>query len=195
MITEQERRRRRFTLRFVQLGLIALSLGIILAFVAAKRSESRGPDVTLQTDGPSVALLGPGDARLFNVDTTVELVLRGDKLLAGLSPKVVERVRAEIRDAGPSDPSGIGGAIAKAVKEQVADKIDMHVAYDVRDVQDMRFEDGRVIIEWMSGKNQELFGSIQRSRDGRREDANRFHREEALRFIELVKARQRQLNR
>ena len=91
MINEQERRRRRLTYRLVQLVLVMASVGIVVAFVASKRSErtDRGPDVRIRTDAPVVALLAAGDAQLFNVDTTVELVLRGDKMLAGLSPKVV----------------------------------------------------------------------------------------------------------
>jgi len=196
MINEQERRRRRLTYRLVQLVLVMASVGIVVAFVASKRSErtDRGPDVRIRTDAPVVALLAAGDAQLFNVDTTVELVLRGDKMLAGLSPKVVEKVRSEIRNAGPKDQSGIGAAIANAVKDQVADKIDIHVEYDIRDIEDMRYEDGQIVVEWKSGKEQELFGSVQRNSSGRRGDANKFHRDEAERFIELVKARQKQIS-
>lgn len=193
MITEQERRRRRITYRFVQLGLITLTLGIVVAFAVDRRAESRSPDVGITTDVPAVTELGPGDARLFNVDTTVELILRGHQMLAGLAPKMVERIRSEIKSSGPKQDEGIGGAIAAAVKEQVADKIAIHVEYDIRDIEDIRYEDNRIVVQWKTGKEQELFGSVQR--DGRRGDANNFRRDEALRFIELVKARQRQLTR
>jgi hypothetical protein len=197
MITEQERRRRRLTYRFVQLGLIMLSVGIVVAFFSAKRSSprERGPDVSITRIEPAQTqtLLGPGDAQLFNVDTTVELLLRGDKMLAGLSPKMVERIRSEIQDAGPRDKDGIGAAIATAVKEQVASAIAYHAEYNVRDIDDIRYEGEQIVVQWKTGKEQELFGSIKK--DGRRGEANQFRRDEALRFIELVKARQGQLNR
>jgi hypothetical protein len=195
MITDQERRRRRLTYRFVQLGLIMLSVGIVVAFVAERRAEPkrRDPDVNITTDIPTVATLGAGDALIFNVDTTVELILRGDKMLAGLSPKMVDRIRSEIRSAGPRDKDGIGAAIATAVKDQVADKIAVHVEYPVRDIDDIVYQDNQIVVHWKTGKEQELFESFKK--DGRRAEVNHFRREEALRFIELVKARQGQINR
>ena len=191
MITEQERRRRRLTYRLVQLALIGLSVGIVVAFFTVRRSAPRrGPDVTFRTDAPSVTELGAGDARLFNIDTTVELVLRGDKMLAGLSPKTVAKVRAEIDKSTSNTPDGIGGIIAQTVKEQVADKIDIHAEYDVRDIEAMWLEDYHIVVQWKSGKKEALFGSVKTDGKG-----NRFDVAEAERFIELVNERRKQLNR
>jgi hypothetical protein len=194
MITAQEKRRRRLTYRLVQLVLVFLSVGIVVAFFSSKRSERpRGPDVSVTTDVPTVTQLSAGDAQLFNVDSTVDLILQGDKLLAGLSPKTVAKIRSEIDKAGSGDASGLGAQIAAAVKEQVADKIGMHVAYDIHDIEDIRYEDERIVIDWRSGKQQRLFESVKV--DGNRGDANRFHEAEARRFIELVKARKDQITR
>lgn len=197
MITEQERKRRRLTYRLVQLVLVALTVGIGVAFFAERRGGDvdagrvRARDVSFSTDVPIATELGPGDMQLFNEDSTVDLILQGSHILAGLSPKTVERVRTEIRRAGPDDSSGIAGFIASTVKEQVADKIGTHVRYDVADIEEIRLDGDRLVIQWKSGKQQELFESVKI--DGQRGAANRFHPEEALRFIELVKARQRQL--
>lgn len=198
MITEQERRRRRLKYRLVQLVLVMLTIGIGLAFVMNRRNVDVDADVhvgrrdvTLSTDVPAASQLAPGDMQLFNEDSTVDLILQGRYILAGLSPKTVERVRSEIRNAGPDDSSGIAGFIASTVKEQVADKIGTHVRYDVTDIDDIRLEGDRLVIDWKSGKQQELFESVKIDRERGR--ANRFRRDEALWFIELVKARQRQI--
>lgn len=191
MVTEQVKRSRRLKYRAVQLVLIALSLGIVVAFVADKRARRSGPDKTLTTDVPTASELGPGDARLFNVDTTVELVLRADRMLVGLSSKKVEEIRAEINKVdAKGDASGLGAAIAATVKEQVADKIGIHAEYDVRDIDQIWIENHQIVIQWKSGKKETMFGSV-------KVDKNRatFHIEEAQRFIELVKARQKQVSR
>ena len=201
MITEQERKRRRLTFRMVQLALVVITIGLAAAFINARRS---GDDVTIRlsdrrgtssdrgtfsTTVPAATDLGPGDMQLFNVDSAVDLILQGRHIYAGLSPKTVERVRSEIAKAGPGDSSGIAGFIASTVKEQVADKIDTHVRYNIDDIRDIRLEGEQIIIEWRSGKEQSLFGQVQTDRG--RGSANRFRPDEAARFIELVKARQR----
>ena len=190
MITEQERRRRRVTYRFVQLALVVVSLGIVVAFFSSRRSERRAPETRLTSDVPTVTDLGAGDARLFNVDTTVELILRGDKILAGLSPRMVEQIRAKIQTSGKNTKSGsIGDLIATTVKEQVADKIAIHAEYDVREIESIYIENHQIVIQWKGGKEQPLFGSIKTDGD----KANRFDVAEAERFIELVRERQKQL--
>lgn len=197
MITEQERKRRRLKYRLVQLVLVMLTLGIGVAFFASRRividgdARTANREVTFSSDVPTAAELGPGDMQILNQDATVDLILRGPHLLAGLSPQSVERVRAKIRESGPDDSTGVAGFIATTVKEQVADKIGTHVRYDVVDIRDIRLEGERLVIEWKSGKRQQLFESVKV--DGQRGTTNRFHRDEALRFIELVKARQRQI--
>ena len=199
MITEQERKRRRLTFRLVQLALVMITLGIGAAFWSNRRSDRFDPEVDVtvgragnvrfSTNVPTAAELGPGDMQLFNVDSTVDLILQGPHILAGLSPKTVERVRSEIRNAGPDDSSGLAGFIASTVKEQVADKIGTHVRYDIRDIRDIRLDGDQLVIEWKSGKEQQLFESVKVDRERGR--TNRFNREDALRFIELVKASQR----
>lgn len=196
MITEQERKRRRLTYRLVQLVLVVLTVGMGVAFWTGRRADpgdgaAREREVSFSVDVPAASELAAGDMQLFNEDSTVDLILQGPHILAGLSPKTVERVRTEIRRAGPDDSSGIAGFIASTVKEQVADKIGTHVRYDVADIEEIRLDGDRIVIQWKSGKQQQLFESVKIERQ--RGSANRFHPEEALRFIELVKARQRQL--
>ena len=195
MITEQERKRRRLTVKFIQLGLIVLTVGLGVAFVTARRGGGsdvdveRGTTIVLPPNIPAPTALGPGDMQLLNADRTVDLILRDRTILAGLSPQTVERIRSRMRERGGGDSSGLGGMIATTVRNQVADKIGTHISYDIDDIRDIRLDGDRLVIEWKSGKEQELFESVKIDSKG---DANHFIREEALRFIELVKARQRQ---
>ena len=201
MITEQERKRRRLTFRLVQLVLVVVTIGLVVAFVNSRRHgdeinigfSDRRPTSsntgTFSTTVPAASELAAGDMQLFSVDSAVDLILQGRHIYAGLSPKTVERVRSEIQKAGPGDSSGLAGFIASTVKDQVADKIGTHIRYNVDDIRDIRLEGERIVIEWKSGKEQSLFNQVKTDRG--RSDANRFRPEEAQRFIELVKARQR----
>lgn len=195
MITEQERKRRRLMARVVQLALVMLAVGLAVAYVAGRRGDRSDPDfdrgttVVLPPNIPAPTQLGPGDMQLLNADRTVDLILRDRTILAGLSPQTVERIRAKMRERGPGDSSGLGGMIATTVRNQVADKIGTHISYDIDDIRDIRLDGDRLVIEWKSGKEQQLFESVKIDNKG---DANHFIRDEALRFIELVKARQKQ---
>ena len=192
MLTEQQvKRSRRLKYRLVQLVLGALTLGLAVAFLSDRREQRTDREMSLTTDVPTTSDLGPGDARLFNVDTTVELILRADKMLVGLSARKIEEIRAQINKPDTKgDASGLGAAIAKTVKEQVADKIAIHAEYDVRDIDRMWIEDHQIVVQWRNGKKETMFGSVKVDKD-----RATFHVEEAQRFIELVNARKKQLSR
>lgn len=186
MITEQERRQRRVTYRMVQLALVLLTVGLGVGFVLNKRQRPSGPDLRITTHAPSASELATGDIQIFNVDSAVDLVLRGRTVYAGLSPKTVEKIRARLSEPTSGDPKAIGNLIASAVKEQVADKIEAHMQYDIDDIEDIRYEDEGIVFQWKSGKSERLFESVKVG-DGK----TRFRREDAERFIERFKARKR----
>ena len=181
-----ELRQRRTVSRFVRVLLVALAVGIVIAWCAQRAPGGAATAMRMEASPP--AALAAGDVQIFNVDTTVDLILQGTKIYAGLSPKVVERVRGELAKKTDKDTSGLGGAIAQLVKEQVADKIDTRVVYDIHDIRDIRYADPNIVIEWKRGGEERLFGKVKV--DGDR-DANRFRREDAERFIAAVKERQR----
>jgi hypothetical protein len=201
MITEQERKRRRLTARLVQLALIVFAVILGVGFFTSRRGPdvegriARGSrDISISTDVPTATQLGPGDMQLFNEDSTVDLILQGRTILAGLSPQTVERIRSKMRERGDreGDSSGLGAMIAATVRDQVADKIGTHVTYSIDEIREIRLEGDRLVMEWNSGRQQQLFESVKIDRG--RGDANRFRRDEALRFIELVNARKKQPN-
>jgi hypothetical protein len=180
-----ELNQRRRVYRLVQVGLVLLVVAVAAMWLL-RRSPAR--HFTVQTEAPPVEALGPGDLQIFNVDSTVDMILKDDKILAGLSPKTVAKVRDEL--ARTDRDTGLGGSIAKFVKQTVADKIGTRVVYNIADIRDMRYENERFVIEWKRGGDQQLFGNVKV--DGDR-DANRFRSDDARRFIDAVKARQKTL--
>ena len=186
-------RERRNIARAFQVALIVLAIGLAIGW--AKRKAPGHRNVQFQVQPPDVTTLVAGDVEIFNIDTTVSLLLKGDRIYAGLSPKMVAKIRAEITkdDLKDKDTSGLGGAIAKVVKEQVAEKIASRMVYDLKDIRDIEYREPRLVIEWKRGGEQQIFGNIKVSEDGDQRSAGRFRPEDAERFIAAVRERQRAL--
>jgi hypothetical protein len=177
-------RSRRFVAGLFRVGLVVLAF----AFVARHFSH-RGPRIgrmRVQSAAPSSDSLGPGDLRIFNSDSAVDLTLQGDKILAGLSPKMVAKIRAELDTSGAGDTGGLGGNIAKIVKTTVASTIGTHAAFPLADIRDVRYENGALIFDWKDGGTHELFGSVKVNQG---KVSNSFRAEDAARFIAAVRAR------
>ena len=173
-------------------GLIRFGLVILAIAVVASWFKHRAPEqgrVRVQTEVPPPDSLGAGDVRIYNADSTVEVILSGDKILAGLSPKTVGKIRQQL-DTSHATDSGLGGSIATLVKKTVAGAIGTHAVYHLGDIRDVRYEDGRLVFEWMDGGDHNLFGSTRV--DGKRQ-GNTFRADDAERFIEAVRARKKSL--
>ena len=69
----------------------------------------------VQTEVPSTDALAPGDMRIYNVDSSVDLILQGDRILAGLSPKTVAKVKDELARSASEDTSGLGGTFPRGI--------------------------------------------------------------------------------
>lgn len=133
--------------------------------------------------------LGPGDLRIYNADSTLDIVLIGDKIAAGLSPKMIAKVQRDMDSSKTSD-SGLGGSIAKLVTSTVASKIGMHAEFPLKDVKDVRYEGGHLVFDWKTGTNHTLFRGT--NVNGKQAD-DTFSEAEAQQFIAAVHARQKEL--
>src|SRR5439155_3871251 len=112
-----------------------------------RRAPSR-THVRLESEAPPPDSLGPGDARLYNADSTADVILKGDKIMVGLSPKTVARVRTEMDKSREKDTSGLGGAIASMVKKTVAENIGTHAVFPLADIRDLRYRNGELRVDW-----------------------------------------------
>lgn len=175
---------RRWIGRLVRAGLVFLAIFLVAGWVW--RRVPHGSRVAVMPAPAADAAMAPGDLRIYNRDSTVDLVLQADRILAGLSPKTVAKVQAKMQESQTKDTSGLGGLISSTVKQTVANAIGTHVAYPLSEVHDVRYEDGQLIIEKQGGGETRLFGDTKVN--GRRE-GKLFSEEDAKRFIEAVRAR------
>jgi hypothetical protein len=181
----KQRRRVGFLIR------IALIFGTV-AFVGvwALRKVPRPPEnVSVQREAPTAAALGKGDIQIISTNGAVDLILQGDKIMGGLSPATVARVRADLDKSKGGDSTGFGGMIAGIVKSSVASAIGTHVTYPLSEVKEVIFEGGRLVIVIQSGERKDL-GNIKT--DGE-EAPVRFSTTDGDRFVAAVVARKKEL--
>jgi hypothetical protein len=177
---------RRWVARFIRLGLVILAIVVVASWIG--RRTPKPEHMRVETDVPVSDSLRPGDLQIFNTDSTVDVILSGNRILAGLSPKTVNKVKQEL-DTSAAKDSGLGGSIASLVKKTVAGAIGTHMAYQLADIRDIRYHEGRLVFEWKNGGNHDLFGKTKvNGRDG-----NTFRTEDAERFIEAFRARKKAL--
>jgi hypothetical protein len=187
-VTEQLAHRR-WIGRAVRAGLVVVAIVMVGLWLA--RRVPRAPDIRIQSEAPTAESLAPGDAQIFSRDSAVNLVLKGDNVLAGLSPKTIARVREEMeKSARDVDTGSIGGSIAQFVTKTVADKIGTHVVYPISDMRDIRYDKGEIVIVKNNGSETRLFNNVKVNKEPL---SQAFDPQDAQRFVELVRARKRSL--
>ena len=162
------------------LVIAACDRGSTRVRVSSGRDQS---DATWSARNPN-RHLGPGDVRVTNSDSSVEIAVIGDSIVAGLGPRVIAEIQksTEPRTAG----NGFGASIEKMVQSTVASAIDKEIKYAIADVQDVRFEDGRLQFFWRDGSRMSIFAS---SRSNNRPSSETFSEADAQQFIAAFHAR------
>lgn len=176
---------RRFVSGLFRIGLVVLAIFFISGYVMRRMPNKRAIHVQTEAPPPTDSL-GPGDLRIYNTDSSVDLVLVGDKILAGLSPKTVAKVKSELDHSASGDTSGLGGSISQIVKRSVAGAIGTHAVFPLADINDIRYENDQIVFDWKDGGKHEMFGNA--NVNGSKASKS-FRREDAMRFIEAVRAR------
>jgi hypothetical protein len=197
---------RRWIARAIKLGLIGAAVVVVMAWIGTKRggrevnvrmephdhvnvdadAGARGGRVTTR----SVEALAPGDLRIYNQDSSVNLILRGQEILAGLSPEMRDKITQDIAQSTTDDTTGFGAAVANVVRTTVASAIAQHAVIPVRDIREIQYEDGQLIMVRNNGRRVALLENVKT--DGEK-ISRTFAREDALRFMEAVRARKRAL--
>jgi hypothetical protein len=182
--------------RFVG-GIFRLALIVLAVFVVSRRlgfgraSRSNSPVRVQTTAPPPTDSLGRGDLRIYDADSSVDLVLMGDKVLAGLSPKTIATVKGALDSSAAKDTMGLGGSIGQIVKKSVAGAIGTHATFPVADIRNIRYEHDQIVFEWADGTSHRFFNSEVKVNGTKA--SKTFRPEDAQRFIEAVKARQAEL--
>lgn len=105
-------------------------------------------------DGPDMDLggedLGPDRFAIHSTDGGLRLALTNDFVYFALSDSVVAVARQEMQDSMPRE--GIRGAIAGMVRGGVNRALSFRARYPVAEIRDIRWEDGRMLVEFEDGR-------------------------------------------
>lgn len=176
----------------VRIGLIALTLVFVVSWMV--RRVPKAPDHVSVQQPPPAATLGPGDLQIVSTDGSIDLILKGDKIMGGLSPATVAKVKAKLDEQKAKDSSGFGAMIEGMVKSSVASAIGTHVTYPIGEITELRFTDGKLIIKTKAGGDKENdFGNIQINKDNGNKEPARFSKADSDRFIAAFNARKKEL--
>jgi hypothetical protein len=156
----------------------------LLVVSCDRSSRSDAPNVSLASRD-SARTLGPGDVRITNVDSAVEIAVIGDSIVAGFGPRTLEQIR-QGTDTSAVTGSGFGADIEKFVKRTVAGALDHEIKFAVADVSDVRYEDGTLRFYNTDGTRMKMFQSMKISN---KPVSETFSEHEAERFIAAFRAR------
>jgi len=175
---------RRFVGGLIRFGLVILACWLVIGWVRRKVS-SHNPHVHVEAQAPPETL-GPGDMRIYNADSSVDLVLMGDKILAGLSSKTVAKIKSGLDESRSGDTSGLGGMVSQIVKSSVAGAIGTHAVFPLSEIKDVRYADGKIRVQWSDGGDKELFSGTSVNHQ---KVSDSFNEADAKRFVDAVRAR------
>lgn len=153
-------------------------------------STMQGADVRFRARD-TTRKLGPGDVQITNTDRSIELALIGDSVVAGLG----ERVRGEVQaatDTATVTGTGFGASIEKMVKQTVAGALSHQMLFPVKDISDVRYQDGTLEFFNPDGSRMHLFENTKV--DGKKASST-FERADAERFIAAFHARKAAMGR
>jgi hypothetical protein len=189
-----ELKNRKRVIFWVRIGLILGTIVFIFSWIGGRVSrkvEEKTDGMSVARQGPAPASLGPGDLQILTTDGNFDVSLVGDKISAGLSPKMVAQVRDEMAKETKNE-SGLGAVIAGAVKSGVASAIGIHVSWDLKTVKEVVYEDGKLKIIDKDGDTHGLSGDSKDNDKGSKEKAV-FSKADAERFIAAVNKRKAEL--
>lgn len=136
-------------------AIAALSVLFAVTACHGEHARQREQQQDVQISDRDSLPLGPGDIRILNADSTVELALVGEKITSGLSPKMLADIRNKTSEKDDSG-SGLGSSISRMVKSAVTTAMSKQVSYPISDIQDVRYEGNRLVFVWKDGKPMNL---------------------------------------
>lgn len=164
-----------------------LAMVALLAVVAA--CSIGDDDSDLNVSGETPVQLGEGDIRITSRGGEVDLMLLGDRIVFGLSDSVLAEVRSKTDTTQLDADGGLGASIERLVKSTVQSALSKRVDYPLSDIEDVRYERGRIVFDYVDGASFKLI-------EGTKNDdiplLASFSEEDSKRFVAAVKARKGQ---
>lgn len=169
---------------------LAAALGAVSLFVAA--CDGGNHDIKFDAGSGTASFvkrdttqkLGPGDLRIATTDSSIEVALIGDSLVAGFGARTREKIK-DATDTSKVSGSGFGASIERMVKSQVAGALmDHEMHMPLADISDVEYEDGLLVFYGKDGKRMKFI-----ERDHDKAKPSRFSENDAKDFIALFKAK------
>jgi hypothetical protein len=167
------------------LACATLLMSLITAACGRDRPRASGARDVKFSARDSTRILGAGDIQIASVDTTLELALVGDTVIAGLGSKVLNEIRDKT-DTTRATGNDLGSKIESMVKSTVADALSHQILIPVSAIQDVQYTNGSLQFFGRNGSKMRLFDS---SRQGGRRVSETFTADDAQRFIDAFVAR------
>lgn len=162
-----------------------LSALLITASACGGDSKKSGANESLPASGSAADKLPPmgaGDVKITSTDNILVLSVIADTVRMQLTDSMRNSVGKTV-DSSMKGSGAVASAIASIVASAVNDGMGFTVAIQVNDVQNLRYEDGRLRFNSKGGKT-----DINTSGNSR--DKATFSANDAQKFIDAVKARQ-----
>lgn len=157
----------------------------IVAGLVVVAACNGGDDSDLNVSGEPLQL-GAGDIRITSRGGEVDLMLLGDRIVVGLSDSVLNKVRSETDTTKLEADGGVGASIEKFVKSTVQKALAKRVDYPLSDIEDARYENGRIVFDYVEGAN---FSLIENTKNDDIPLLASFSEEDSKRFVDAVKTR------
>lgn len=161
----------------------------IVAGLALSSACTIGDDSDPNVSGGEPVQLGAGDIRITSRGGEIDLMLLGDRIVVGLSDSVLAKVRSETDTSDVDADGGLGASLEKYVKSTVQKALSKRVDYPLSDIEDARYEDGRIVFDYVDGAH---FTMIESTKNDDIPLLASFSEEDSRRFVAAVKARKDQ---
>jgi len=165
--------------------VLSLLVPLALALAACGGNDGdRNAAVKVAFDGDSARMptLGPDDVLVTSNDGALIMAVVGDTVRMQLSDSLRNKVALDLDTSGAKS-GGLGAAITKSVGKVVNNAMGFVVRVPVQDVQNLRYEDGRIKFDVRGGH-------VNMNTSGSGTDAT-FTEADAKLFIDAVERRKR----
>jgi hypothetical protein len=166
----------------------AIGFAVLVVAACGRRDANDRGGVESQgnlTHRDSALVLGPGDVRIVNEDSSVEMAVVGQQIVARLSDKVMDKVRRETDTTGLKDSAGFAASIQKMVKRTVQSALGQQITYPLTEVRDAKYENGAIVLDG-NGNQPRLFAN---TKFNGRKLLESFRPDDAKRFVAAVNAK------
>ncbi|HEX9885514.1 MAG TPA: hypothetical protein VGA70_03460 [Longimicrobiales bacterium] len=126
---------------------------IAISALASTVLSAAACDFRVDEDGAAVSFSESGEPDRFSIvsrDDKMKLALTDDAIYFALSDETRREVEDEIAEER-DDAEGLEAAILAAVAKGMSRALQASVSYDLEDVRDVRWQDGRLVIELEDG--------------------------------------------